>query len=99
MVSFELKWKKSRKTKGSYRLGKQGKSAKKIMMAFANFSTCYFFMAIASLVIFMFSMFVLSTRRIGKAGVLYVVKRCVYFTLRVGKNETPCYKYIFFLRS
>ncbi len=34
-------------------------------------------MAIASFVIFMFSMFVLSTRRIGKAGVLYVVKRCV----------------------
>jgi hypothetical protein len=52
-------------------------------------------MAIASLLIFMFSLFVLSTRRIGKAGVLSVVKRCVYFALHMGKKETSCYKYIY----
>jgi hypothetical protein len=36
---------------------------------------------------------------IGKTGVLYVVQRCVYFALHVGKKETPCYKKYIFLKK
>jgi hypothetical protein len=51
-------------------------------------------MSIASLVIFYVLNVCIEYEEEGKAGVLYVVQRCVYYALHVGKKKTPCYKYI-----
>ncbi len=70
------------------------------MMSLACCSTCYFFYGYRLLGDFFVPMFVLSTRLNirGKASVLYVVQRCVYYALHVGKKKTPCHKYIYFFK-
>ncbi len=66
------------------------------MMAFANCSTCYFFYGYRLRGDFCVLNVCIEYEEEGKAGVLYVVQRCVYYALHMGRKKTPALKNIYF---
>jgi hypothetical protein len=69
------------------------------MMSLAYRSTCYFFYGYCLLGDFYVLNVCIEYEEERKAGVLYVVQRCVYYALHVGKMKTHAINIKIFLKS